>query len=420
MERVTVGVALLSALALFMPISQELFSLALYIKFFCCCFMIGFETGIVVNLFTEKCALLHLTAAYFFGFLIPALLQNDFIKTPFWVFRIFAVAACIMQLYFYCKLPGNVWPVYVKKGDGLVCPKSFFGGMYLLEFLTALMTVFGLAIAETITHGIFTIMLSGSVFGLAVYLLWKRFNIAPMRCSLVLLGLAALGFLLAIASLYFPVLSLFACVLLGAGMTAFVLQPMYGVIMAKRYPSRFIASGFIGICFIAILIHTGLLEILRSNPTVMYSVYLIIAGALAVVFYMLMPYLLYNFRSRTLQDIIGVVAEETDDGAAEPVKRAALLVTTETVKAAAPEVVPPHERRMNILMSNAITSLTSREYQLTDCIMRGLRRSEIAKEMDVLPETISTYTKRIYDKFGIHGRSDLFRLAEKLERSINR
>jgi DNA-binding CsgD family transcriptional regulator len=36
--------------------------------------------------------------------------------------------------------------------------------------------------------------------------------------------------------------------------------------------------------------------------------------------------------------------------------------------------------------------------------------------MNVLPETVGKYTKLIYDKFDIHRRQDLFRLAEKLDR----
>jgi DNA-binding NarL/FixJ family response regulator len=48
--------------------------------------------------------------------------------------------------------------------------------------------------------------------------------------------------------------------------------------------------------------------------------------------------------------------------------------------------------------------------------MRGLRRAEIAKELNVLPETINTYHKAIYDKFNIHSRQELFKLAETLDR----
>jgi DNA-binding CsgD family transcriptional regulator len=234
-----------------------------------------------------------------------------------------------------------------------------------------------------------------------------------------MLAVGALGFVAAIVSLLVPAFLLPACALLGAGGAVNMMSSYFGVVMARRYPSRFITPFLIGLGLAAVIIHTLLLEALRNNLTMLYVVYLVIAVALTIVYLMLEPYLGYSFRSRTLRDIIGVVAEETEEET-EPVKRAALLVTTETVKPVVPVDVPLHERRMNILMTNAITPLTSREYQLTDCIMRGLRRSEIAKEMDVLPETISTYTKRIYDKFGIHGRSDLFRLAEKLERSINR
>jgi len=427
--RITTGVALLSALALYTPLSPQAFTLALYIQFFCCCFMIGFETALIVNLFTEKTAILHLTLAFAFCYCICAVLQNDFIKTPFWIFRYFAVAACALQLLFYCKLParfrgsGTVWPRYAKKSDNLVCPKSFFAGVYTMELLTALMSLFGIAIAETVKHGVFIYYISAAVCAVIVFILWKHRGIVLMRCASVLIGITALGFVLAIASLYVPALSIIACVLLGVGFAALGLMPLYGVLLAKQYPSRFIAAALIGFAFIAILIHMFLLEALRDNPVIMYTVYLVIAAALAVLFFMLMPYLLYSYRSRTLQDIIGVIAEDPDE-TAEPApeqpagKRPPLLTTCSAAssKTAPQEEEPLHARRMKMLMKHALSPLTRREYQAADCIMRGLRRAEIAQEMDVLPESVTKYTNRIYDKFGIHRRQDLFRLAETLDR----
>jgi DNA-binding CsgD family transcriptional regulator len=169
-----------------------------------------------------------------------------------------------------------------------------------------------------------------------------------------------------------------------------------------------------------------LLEVLRDNLIIRYVIYLVITVCLMIPYLMLMPYLLYNFRSRTLKDIIGVVAEETEEEAAEfqaaeqletaPVKRPALLSKTETVKPAAPEDVSLHDRHMKILMTHALSPLTNREYQLADCIMRGLRRSEIAQEMGIEPDSITKYSNRIYNKFAIHRRQDLFKLAEKLDR----
>jgi DNA-binding NarL/FixJ family response regulator len=48
--------------------------------------------------------------------------------------------------------------------------------------------------------------------------------------------------------------------------------------------------------------------------------------------------------------------------------------------------------------------------------MRGLRRAEIAEEMSIKPDTISKSRKIIYDKFCIHSRQELFKLAEKLDK----
>ena len=47
---------------------------------------------------------------------------------------------------------------------------------------------------------------------------------------------------------------------------------------------------------------------------------------------------------------------------------------------------------------------------------RDLRRSEIVKEMDIKPESISKYHNNIYSKFDIHSRQKLLRLAETLDR----
>jgi len=397
-ERITVSFALLSALALFLPLPLRTFTWMLYIHAFCCCFMIGFETALIVNLFTEKTAVLHLTVAYAFSSLGIALLQNDFIKTPFWIFRLFAVAACALQLYFFCKLPTGVWPRYVKKSDGLVCPKNFFAGVYIMAFLTTLMSCFGLAVAETVTHGVFVYALFAAACKITVFFLWKRFNIPPIRCAFVLIGIAALGFILAIVSLSVPSLALTACAMIGAGIAALGLQPLYGVMMAKRYPSRFISAGIIGLCFTAVFLHTVLLELLRNNLAVMYTIYLVIAVALTLLFFMLMPYLLYLFRGRTLQDIIGIVAKDTGD------------------ETAAPKTEQPHEQRMKTLMSHTLEPLTRREYQVADGIMRGLRRSEIAQELGIQQQTVSDYRKEIYSKFDIHSRQDLFRLAETLDK----
>ena len=82
----------------------------------------------------------------------------------------------------------------------------------------------------------------------------------------------------------------------------------------------------------------------------------------------------------------------------------------------APPKEEPHEQRMKNLEGRAFSPLTRREYQVADCIMRGLRRSEIEEELGIKPSTINDHRKAIYSKFGINSRKELFRLAESLNR----
>ena len=408
-ERITAGLALVSVLALFMPLAPGVLSLFYYVQCFCCLFMIGFESAIIINLFSEKTAIMHLLVAYPFAQVIIAILQNDIVKMPFRVFRLFSVIALAFMVLFFFKLPAKTWPCYVKKEDKFVAPKSFFTGIFILVALDCFATLFGIAVAESVLHGVSVLYLSSTIYGITLYFLWKRFGITPLRSVKWLTAISALGFVMAIVAQYVPALSLPACFLLGAGATCCWLNPFFGILIAKRYPSRFIAPVFIGIAFITVLIHSALLDALRNNLTMLYVVYLFISVVLVIVYLLLEPYLIYSFRGRTLQDIIGVVAEEPTILQTAP---QAAPVAEASVQADE----PLHAQRMKILLTHVLSPLTRREYQVTDCIMRGLRRSEIAKEMDVLPETITKFTNNIYSKFDIHRRQDLFRLAEKLER----
>jgi DNA-binding CsgD family transcriptional regulator len=421
--RITAGAALLSALALYVPFAPQTLAVLFYIQAFCCVFMIGILFGIIINLFTEKTEIKDVIANLIAGGCLVAFLHNDFSPIPFILFQHMTVIVLVMLLFAFFKLPSKVWPEYVRQSDGIVKPKSLMFGLFALAWFSSIINLFGAVVAESITHGVFVYYVCVALSGIILAILWKYKKIIPLKSASGLMAVGALGFVAAIASLFIPALSLPACALLGVGCVVCWMSSYFGVVLARRYPSRFISPALIGFAFIAVIIHTVLLEILRNNFTILYAVYLLIAVALVIVYLMLEPYLGYSFRSRTFQDIIGVVAEETEDAAeaeTAPVKRAALLSKTETMKPPAPEDMPLHERHMKILMTHALSPLTNREYQLADCIMRGLRRSEIAEEMGIEPESITKYSNRIYNKFAIHRRQDLFKLAEKLERDFEK
>jgi DNA-binding CsgD family transcriptional regulator len=148
---------------------------------------------------------------------------------------------------------------------------------------------------------------------------------------------------------------------------------------------------------------------------VLYLVYLVIAVGMVILYLAIRPYLSYSFSGRTLQDMIGVVAEETDDGETAP-SEAAPVVEAISETPIVPETETLHARRMDILMKHTLTPLTAREYEVVDLIMRGMTRSEIAETMGIKPDTISKHRNAIYSKFVIHKRQELFKLAESLER----
>ena len=412
--KIGVGIALLSALALYIPLSPQTFAMLFYVQAFCCTFLLSIVISVIVNLFTEKTEIKDIIVTMIFSGSLIAILQNDIIPVSYSFFQLLTVLGLAALLFFFFNLPSNVWPRYVKKADNMVKPKSFMIGLYLLVGFSCIMTLFASVVSESIKHGVSLYYLAFMVCGIIIAVLWKGLNIIPLKSASVMLPVAALGFVTAIASVFYPVLSLISCALLGSGAAVFLMSTYFGIVIAKQYPSRFNTSVIMAIGFTTVLIHSVLLEALRDNLTLLYIIYLIVAVVMVLLYAMLEPYLLYSFRGRTLQDIISVVAEEPDEdkSATEPT----LIAKTDTDKPAPPLDKSLQEQRMKILLTNTLEPLTRREYQLADCILRGLRRSEIAQEMGILPVTISNYRNSIYSKFGIHSRQELFKLAETLDR----
>ena len=306
-ERITAAFALLSAVALFLPLSTQALTLALYLQLFCCCFMIGFETAIIVGLFTEKTAVIHLTAAYGVGNFLVAVLQNDFFIVTFSVFRLFAVAVLLLMLVFFFKLPARSWPRSVKKTDGLVAPKPMFVGLFLWTAMACFVVLFGNTAAESVKHGIFTYYTASALSAFITFFLWKHLDISPFRSVRVMVALGALGFVVRIASLYNSSLSFTACALLGAGSMGCWLNPLFGsVLISKRYPSRFVAPGIIGVAFITVLIQ--LLKYNRYFPIeylflFLYTFDFSLSGKEFAI-----PFLtkIYNRNSQTINNCLGI------------------------------------------------------------------------------------------------------------------
>jgi len=60
---------------------------------------------------------------------------------------------------------------------------------------------------------------------------------------------------------------------------------------------------------------------------------------------------------------------------------------------------------------NNIKLLAQREKEVFDCLVTGMKTSEIAKKFDLKPNTISTIKKTIYRKLNLHNPFDLYQYA---------
>jgi len=370
-SRLSTVCAFLTVIGLFLPLSPDLLKLLIYVHVFCCCFMISFETFIIVNLFSEKSAVTHLTLAYAVALFLIAYIQNDTLKISFSTFRILTVIMLLMMLYFFFRLPTDKdsLPQYIKKKDEFTCPRGFFFSICILMFISCLMMLCGPAAAGEIKNGVFISYFMDALCGVVIYLLYQKKNIHPLRSISVAMGLSVIGFMLLFTSTYIPAMAYPACALIGCGFIPCQFIPLYGVVLMKTYPSRFIAPLTMTLALITVLIHSSLLEIFRENQIFLYLSYLAIMVILCALYMVLAPFIINKLQQK-------ITDESTP---AEPV-----YVSQE--------------------QTELISKLTKREYEVLNLLSLGYSNAEIAKMLVISEHTVNDYTKKIYKKLDVHSR----------------
>ncbi len=381
-QRIATVVAILSAGCLFLPLPDDAMRLLIYIQIFSCCLMIGFETFIMVNFFSEKSNINHLTLAYGIALLMISFIQNDFMPITFPTFRIIMTISLVMLLIFFIRMPagGDALPRYAKKKDGLTAPKGLLCGTYILVFICSLMAVSGPAIAGEIEHGVFVLYLVDALASLLIYLLYKKTNIHPFKLLPVFVGLGCIGFLLMFTATYVPALSYISCGLIGFGMVSCQMLPLYGMVIMKSYPSKYISPMIIGLALVAVLVQGSMVEVFRSAPTMLDLAYAVIMVILVIIYMQIEPFFLFILRRRIADDTI------KEEG-----------VKTESA-------------------SDLLAVLSPKEREVAELICLGYTNRDIAKVMFISEYTVKDHTKKIYPKLGVHSRFELATLVSK-ERS---
>ena len=397
-QRVATGIALLSAIGLFLPLGEETLRTLVYVQVFCCCLMIGFETFLMVNYFSERSSILYLTAAYGVALFMIAVVQNDFRPISFSFFRVVTVAALILLLVFFLGLPAGkaTLPRYAKKADGLTAPKRLLVGIYTLVFVCALMAVSGPAIAGEVQHGVFLTYMVDALASFVIYGLYKRGGVHPFRLIPVCMGAGAIGFPLMFAATQVRVLAPVGCCLIGIGMVSCQMLPLYGAVLMKSHPSRFISPIIIGLALLAVLVQSSMVELFRASPMMLNLVYAVIMVVLVIVYLQIEPFLLFTLRRRIMDEELAAEPEE-----AEPM---------DTPTPAEPaEAIP----QLQEAAADPLAVLTKKEREVAELICLGHSNGEIAKLLFISEQTVKSHTKKIYPKMGVHSRLELATLISR-------
>ena len=395
-ERLFTLAAIATVLGLFLPLPDEALKGLIYAHVFCCCTMIGFETFIIVNFLSEKSAINALTAGYGLALFLIALVQNDFLAITFPVFRVVTVAALLLLLVFAFHLPASpkACPRYVRKDSGLVAPKKLLTGTFILVFVSSLMGVSGPSVSAEVRHGVFVTYFVDAAASVLLFYLYKKKAFHPFRCISACVGLSCIGFLLMYAADFVPVLKLISCALIGFGMVACQMVPLYGLVLMKSYPSRYLSPTIIGLALVAVLVQGGMVEAFRSAPSMLFLAYGVIMVILVILYLQIEPYFLYTLRRK--------IPEEVQLSAAEPVKQ--------EIPEQGEESAPAAE---TICVDSPFAALSKRELEVVDLIARGYSNAEIASVLVISVHTVNDHTKKIYRKLDVHSRLEVAALANR-------
>ena len=387
-QRVVTAIALVTAAGLFFPFSEGVMRFIVYTQIFCCCFMIGFETFIMVNYFSENTNIKHLTAAYGAVLFMIAVLQNEFVPISFSTFRIIMVISLVLLLIFFLRMPvkREAQPRYVKKSDGFTAPKKMLFGSSILVFVAALMGVSGPSVVDEVKNGVFIAYAVDGVISLILFFLYKKFKLHPFRVIPILMGFSCIGFLLMFVATYVPSLAYISCALIGAGLCSCQILPLYGSVLMKSYPSKYISPIIIALALVAVIVQGSMVEMFRTVPDKLYFVYAVIMVILVIVYMQIEPFFLFTLR------------RHSTDGSAKESKTAANadgLCEADGTETADEEKNDP------------TAVLSPKEKEVAELICLGYTNKDIAKVLFISEHTVKDHTKKIYPKMGVHSRLEL-------------
>ena len=151
----------------------------------------------------------------------------------------------------------------------------------------------------------------------------------------------------------------------------------FGAIAFRVYATRFIGAIGAGMGLVLAMLHSGLLETLRDNISLLYGVYAALSVALLLIYYFMEPYFTYAWRAQ---------------------------------RKSSPDTAPTEMPQVSVKVKDPFAALSEQEQILVSLILDGHTESSIAKLMNITLNTQKSYRKNVYAKLDIHSKRELFDL----------
>ena len=369
--RVVLFLSLIAAVLLLFSFDEMVLSYLLAIEEFLCVFLIGCTISTIINYFTLECEMNDVIITMVVSGVLIAILYNEKFPIPFEVFNIVTLITQVALLVFYWQLPKESQQVYLTKKRKVETPASLIIGILIIILIGCLMTLFENTIAESIHYGVSILYISAAVSSLVFLLLWRRFKLNPLKIAKIFLAIAAIGFLL---NVVLPSqLRFIAVALMSWGLTVAQFSALFGIIIFRRWPSRYVAPLIIIIAVITVILHSLLLMAFTAEEQrLLYELYAIIAAALLLIYFLFEPYLTNVWNKDT-----GI--KKVDNP--------------------------------------ALDRLAPQEQRIVHYMLKGYSPSEIAKALNITLGTFKGYRNTLYSKLYIHSKRELFEIMnnEKAE-----
>lgn len=379
MERILLPFALLASILMLFELSPATVTALFYMEAFVCVFSIGTMASVAAHQFTLETTWRDGVIGMSVGGILISIIQNEYINIGFGIFTVFSIALIGALTLFFFLIPAKIKTPFANRKNRIRMPKIFFFGTWFISGFATLLICFASTYAESVPGGVSVIYFSAACVAVLLYALWKKLGKRSIRMFGGLLALAVLGFVLAFLSITLPALRLVSCVLLGVIVALAGLWIFFAAVAFSAYPTRFIGAIGAGMGLVLALIHSALLDLLRSDTALLYGIYAALSAALLAVYIFMEPYFTYawNRSQRNESEAVSLPAPAAEQNKA----------------------------------GDPLDILSEQERVLARLIFEGHTETSAAKRMNISLNTEKGYRKNLYSKLGVHSKRELFELV---------